>query len=247
MALSSVPRAERNPRLHDLARIRSSMAAYGCTVAGILDERTGRLVAGHGRLAALEEMSKDGAAPPDGVLDNDGEWLVPIVRGWASANDEEAQGYLITDNRLPELGGWDERELAEILDGVADYNLDLLDIAGYDPADIDQLLLTTGTFAERTTGYFGSIEDEPDDEEDDDEEDEDDVDTDARSDGVRPDDAAEFVQVSWIVNSDQRKTIRKALARAQKLFNLDTSAIALCAVAERFLAAHPEDEKEAAA
>jgi ParB-like chromosome segregation protein Spo0J len=144
MDLSSVPRAERNPRVHDLAKIRSSLNAYGCTVAGILDERTGRLVAGHGRLAALEAMFQDGLQPPEGVVDDDGEWQVPVVRGWASANDDEAKAYLVTDNRLNELGNWDQRVLAELLDEIADYNVDLLEIAGYDGFQLDDMIAEMG-------------------------------------------------------------------------------------------------------
>lgn len=140
MALSSIPRAERNPKAHDLPRIRQAMTKYGCTIAGILDERTGRLVAGHGRLAALEIMLGEGVQPPPGVLSDGGEWRAPVVRGWSSANDEEAEGYVITDNRLGELGGWDDRLLAETLEDLAEYNLDLLDLAGYSSNDLDRLV-----------------------------------------------------------------------------------------------------------
>lgn len=144
MALGDIPRAMRNPKAHDLGRIRGALKLYGCTVAGILDERTGRLVAGHGRLEALEVMLKEGDERPSGVLDGDGEWRAPIVRGWASANDAEAEGYVIIDNRLAEVGGWEERILAEVLDSVAEYNPDLLDMAGYSMADLDDLIASFG-------------------------------------------------------------------------------------------------------
>lgn len=144
MPLDAVPRAERNPKAHELMRLRTSFSKFGCTVAGILDERTGRLVAGHGRLEALQAMFADGIAPPDGVLDDDGRWLVPIVRGWSSANDEEAEAYLVVDNRLNELGGWDERLLPESLERIADYNLDLLELSGYSTFDLDDMIAELG-------------------------------------------------------------------------------------------------------
>lgn len=144
MALEDIPRAERNPKAHDLPRIRAAMKQFGCTVAGILDERTGALIAGHGRLQALEQMRAEGDEPPEGILVKDGHWLPPIVRGWASEDDDQAKGYLVADNRLPELGGWDDRLLAEILDEVAEYNIDLLDIAGYSHDDLDDMIAAMG-------------------------------------------------------------------------------------------------------
>ena len=48
--LGDVKIARRNPKGHDLATIRASILRHGLgDVAGIVDERTGRLVAGHGR------------------------------------------------------------------------------------------------------------------------------------------------------------------------------------------------------
>ncbi|MEW9530680.1 hypothetical protein [Microbispora sp. NPDC049125] len=145
LPLESIPRAERNAKNHDIPRIRGALTKFGCTVAGIIDERTGRLVAGHGRLETLERMRADGAKPPAGVqVSDDGAWLAPIVRGWASANDAEADAYGVVDNRLSELGGWDMRTLPEILQDVADYNVDLLDIAGYDHTQLDDMIAELG-------------------------------------------------------------------------------------------------------
>lgn len=106
MPLPEIARAVRNPKEHDLPTIRKSIQKWGCTLAGELDERTGRLVAGHGRLAVLEEMAGDGASPPEGVkVSDDGVWLVPILRGWSSRSDADAAGYLVANNAIPERGG----------------------------------------------------------------------------------------------------------------------------------------------
>lgn len=146
LALGEIPRADRNPKEHDKAKILLSMKKFGCTVAGIMDERTGRLVAGHGRLSVLEEMRASGARPPAGVTESGEEWLVPIVRGWSSENDTEAVAYLIADNRTNELGGWDDRILAEVLDDIAEYNVDLLTMSGYDHNYLDDLVASMGDF-----------------------------------------------------------------------------------------------------
>lgn len=145
MPLGDIPRANRNPKAHTLSSIRGSIEKFGCTVAGVLDERTGRLVAGHGRLASLTAMKDDGAHPPEGVTsDADGDWLVPVVRGWSSRSDAEAEAYLVADNRLSELGGWDDRLLVEVLDEIADDNPDLLNLTGYSQTDLDDMIAAMG-------------------------------------------------------------------------------------------------------
>jgi ParB-like chromosome segregation protein Spo0J len=59
------------------------MARYGVVEPPVLDERTGRLVAGHGRLEAFAEARAVGLDAPEGVRVNaKGEWLVPVIRGW---------------------------------------------------------------------------------------------------------------------------------------------------------------------
>ncbi|MGW6499353.1 hypothetical protein [Nonomuraea angiospora] len=140
MRLHEIPRAVRNPKEHDLPGIRTSIEAFGCIVAGELDERTGRLVVGHGRLQVLEQMAADKASPPEGILvDDDGTWLVPIVRGWSSRSDADAEAYLIANNRTPEKGGWEQRMLAEVLADVRDADPDLLAAAGYTDDDLADL------------------------------------------------------------------------------------------------------------
>ncbi|MFF4777462.1 hypothetical protein ACFY05_31865 [Microtetraspora fusca] len=144
LRLDDIPRANRNPKAHNSAAIRASIEKFGCLVAGMLDERTGRLVAGHGRLDTLTEMRDAGATPPEGVhLDGD-DWAVPIVRGWSSRSDAEAEAYLVADNRLSETGGWDNRLLAEVLDEIADDNPDLLPLTGYSHNDLADLVATMG-------------------------------------------------------------------------------------------------------
>lgn len=140
LPIDEVPEADRNAKTHARDQIADSMRAFDFTSPLILDERTGRLVAGHGRLEALRAMRDNGEPPPGGVTADDGRWWVPVVRGWASGDDEHAQAVVIADNRLTEAGGWDDRMLAELLDEITDYNPDLLVTTGFTHDDLDQLL-----------------------------------------------------------------------------------------------------------
>lgn len=136
--LKRIKGAARNPKSHDLVALAGSMDRFGYVEPIVVDERTGRLVAGHGRLAQLRALQRDGVEPPDGVTkDANGEWTVPVIRGWRSKDDAEAEGYLLASNRITELGGWDNATLAEIL---GDLESSLRDVAGFSEADLDLIL-----------------------------------------------------------------------------------------------------------
>lgn len=138
--LPDIELAPRNPKGHDERGIARSIGHHGVVEVPVRDERTGRLVAGHGRYAQLVAMRDAGQSPPDGVLlDDDGEWKMPVLAGWSSRSDEDAEAYLIGSNQLVTLGGWaDERELVEMLGGLADVNL--LELTGFCQSDLDDRL-----------------------------------------------------------------------------------------------------------
>lgn len=139
MALSAVRPASRNPKNHDGPAIAASIGRFGMAEQPLMDERTGRLVAGHGRLDQLTEMHAAGQDPPDGISVNPdtGEWLVPITRGWSSRSDPEAEAYLLASNQLTVLGGWDNTDLAGML---ADMDPELAEIAGWSAGDVADLV-----------------------------------------------------------------------------------------------------------
>ena len=64
MDLEAIRRAPRNPKGHDLERIGGSFDRFGFVAPPMLDEATGRLVAGHGRLDALVARKRAGGQPP---------------------------------------------------------------------------------------------------------------------------------------------------------------------------------------
>lgn len=141
MDLRALTPAVRNPKDHDLPSLVASLRRYGWTAPAELDERTGRLVAGHGRREATMLMWENGEPPPAGVhVDDDGEWLVPVLRGWSSRNDTEAEAYIIAANKITEAGGWFLRDLAAILEDVVTTDAPLQETLGMTFEDIDALL-----------------------------------------------------------------------------------------------------------
>lgn len=139
--LDDLQRWPRNPKLHDGEHIERSIERFGFVNPILIDERTGRIVAGHGRLDALLMLRGRGDEPPERVQrGEDGRWYVPVVRGVSFNSDAEAQAYLITDNRAVELGGWDDQALVDMLQDVAEQSEDLLDAAGFARNELERML-----------------------------------------------------------------------------------------------------------
>lgn len=161
--LDQVQGAHRNPKGHHTAGIKLSINRFGVGELPLLDERTGRLVAGHGRLDQLTAMHAAGDTPPDGVqLTDDGTWLIPVTRGWASRSDDEAEAYLVASNQLTVKGGWETRELAEMLEDLAEAQL--LELTGFTDEDLANMLqdLDEGDLEDVGGGDADSVPAEPD-------------------------------------------------------------------------------------
>ena len=137
--LEEIIEADNNPKDHDLGVIYQSINRFGFTNPIMLNEATGKLLAGHGRLQALK-LIKDANDPiPDRIVEEDGRWMVPVIKGINIDNPAEAQAYLLADNRLTELGGWKNIDLIESLNEIMEKTGDL-DGTGYDLEDIDTIL-----------------------------------------------------------------------------------------------------------
>ena len=113
LPLATLLKAPRNPKDHDIPLLHDSFSRFGYVEPVALNERTGRLVAGHGRLQALQEAKAQ--QPPKRIEVRDGEWYVPVLRGIAFDSDEEAEAYVVTSNQATIAGGWNETLLAELL------------------------------------------------------------------------------------------------------------------------------------
>lgn len=140
MPVDGIVPNERNPKDHTLHEIEMSMDRFGYTEPILLDERTGKLIAGHGRVEVLQAIKAAGMAAPDGVsIGDDGTWSIPVVRGWQSKDDIEASAYLIASNRLTEKGGWHADPLADLLAEIRDSGHGL-DGIGYDETEVQDLV-----------------------------------------------------------------------------------------------------------
>lgn len=129
-----------NPKDHDLGAITHSIQRFGFVAHPLIDERTQLIVAGHGRIEALEQMKNAGASAPARITVQGDEWFVPVDRGVSFNSDAEVKAYLVADNRLTELGGWTDEALAAVLKDIAADDPDLLAVTGFDGDDLDDLL-----------------------------------------------------------------------------------------------------------
>lgn len=128
-----------NPKDHAGDDIDKSMTRFGYTEPVVIDERTMRLLSGHGRVEQVAARRAAGGDAPDGVVVEKDRWLLPVVRGVATKNDIEARAYLIAANRLTEKGGWKADPLAALLSEIAASPLELEGI-GYGPDDLEDML-----------------------------------------------------------------------------------------------------------
>ncbi len=144
--LDDIVGADNNPKDHDLGVLYQSMQRFGFTNPVIMNESTGKLLAGHGRLQTLQMMKDNGEKAPDRIqVQKDIEddriefWYVPVLYGISMSNVAEAQAYLIADNRLTELGGWKPVDLMDSLTDILE-ETGKLDGTGYDLDDIETIL-----------------------------------------------------------------------------------------------------------
>jgi hypothetical protein len=141
MPLAALLKAPRNPKDHDIHLLHESFGRFGFVEPIALNEKTGRLVAGHGRLQALQEAKAAGRQPQKRIEVRDGEWLVPVLRGIAFDNDEEAEAYVVTSNQATIAGGWNENLLADLLNEHAKAGAAGLRGMGFSENDVADLLL----------------------------------------------------------------------------------------------------------
>jgi hypothetical protein len=122
-----------NAKRHDLEVIGESFEEHGMVDLPGIDETTGLMFRGHGRLEKLEKMKADGEKPPARVKMIDGDWVIPVVRGYKFKDREAVERYALVDNRATELGGWDNTILSKQL---AKFGEDNLIGTGFDSSDL---------------------------------------------------------------------------------------------------------------
>ena len=144
--LDDIIEADDNPKDHDIGVIYQSIKRFGFNNPIMLNEATGKLLAGHGRLQTLKMMKDNGESAPDRInvekdLDDDRIefWYVPVLKGVSIDNVAEAQAYLLADNRITELGGWKPMDLMESLTDIIEQTGNL-EGTGYDLEDVETIL-----------------------------------------------------------------------------------------------------------
>lgn len=127
VSISELKPYEYNSKKHpqkQIDLIEKSIEEFGF-ISPILIDADKNIIAGHGRVMAAKALGIE---------------TVPavLVEG---LTEEQQRAYIIADNRLTELGGWDKEILANelsVLD-IADFNVDL---TGFNITDINQLQLS---------------------------------------------------------------------------------------------------------
>jgi len=115
----------KNPRTHSeaqVAQIAASIAEFGFNCPILVDSKAG-IVAGHGRLLAARKLGL--AEVPVIVLDH--------------LTETQKRAYLIADNKLTLLGGWDEDLLAQEFAALETDGFDL-GLTGFNEQELAELL-----------------------------------------------------------------------------------------------------------
>lgn len=142
MPLASLKPHPRNPKAHDLPALMTLIEKHGFTEPILMDEGSGYVVAGHGRIDALKEMRNQQFALPDRLqVDAGGDWLVPVVRGVKFPSARAVEAYLIASNQATIMGGWQEQALTSLLSDLATSEPDWEALTAITQLELDQLLL----------------------------------------------------------------------------------------------------------
>ena len=120
-ALLAYPKNSRTHSADQVAAVARSIRAYGFTNPILVHGTT--IIAGHGRMMAARQI---------------GLATVPAIR-LDHLTEAEARAYVIADNRLAELAGWDEAILAEELRALQGEGFDL-SLTGWEGKELDELL-----------------------------------------------------------------------------------------------------------
>ena len=115
----------RNARTHSdtqVAQIAASIREFGFNNPVLVDTAAG-IIAGHGRLLAARKLAL--AEVPVIVLDH--------------LSEAQKRAYILADNRLAELAGWDDEMLRLELEALKELDFDFT-VTGFDEAELGRLL-----------------------------------------------------------------------------------------------------------
>jgi len=114
----------RNARTHSaeqVAAVAASIREWGWTIPALIDEE-GNVLAGHCRILAARKL---------GLADIP----VMVAAGWS---DAQKRAYILADNQLTLIGGWDFAGLSNELRGLDEWGFDV-SLCGFDEADFGRV------------------------------------------------------------------------------------------------------------
>ena len=127
IAVSALKPFPANARTHSRKQIRQiadSIKQFGFTNPVLIDG-TGQIIAGHGRVAAAKLL---------------GMKTVPTIR-LEHLSEATKRAYIIADNRLAELAGWDRETLAIELQNLTMFDIGFdIALTGFETAEIDLMI-----------------------------------------------------------------------------------------------------------
>ncbi len=140
--LSRLQPYAKNAKAHgadQVAKIAASMAEFGWTVPCLVGE-DGELIAGHGRVLAATQL---------GLTE------VPVIV-LGHLTEAQRRAYRIADNKLTELGTWDEALLSAELNELLAEDFDL-SLVGFSDGELDKLLVYVAEDDGEEGGAGGSV------------------------------------------------------------------------------------------
>src|SRR3990167_5841013 len=132
LPITALKPRERNARTHSkkqISKIAASIERFGFVNPVLLD-RNNSIVAGHGRVEAAKKLGWE---------------TVPTVR-LEHLSDVDLSAYVLADNQLATLAGWDKEILRIDLQDLIAVNGEIdVTLTGFDMADIDLILEEGGS------------------------------------------------------------------------------------------------------
>ena len=137
-------RPNRNPRKHSDQQIKiiaQSIEAFDCIVP-IVTDHTGTILAGHGRWLACRRLGRSRVP------------TIPVEH----LTEVQAQAFMVADNRLGEMSGWDDEVLAGIFKELSASPDGVWEHYGLTPAEAKQAGMNSQMFNSFLDGTKSAIE-----------------------------------------------------------------------------------------
>jgi hypothetical protein len=112
-----------NPRVGDIDAVAASLDRFGQRKPIVVRKDDGTIIAGNHTWQAAKQLG----------------WS-EIAVAYVGDDDVTAAAYALADNRTAELGNYDEQALKDLIDKVAEVDIELVHISGWDDKAIEELV-----------------------------------------------------------------------------------------------------------